>query len=361
MVKLNKLINKNVISLYRHGFTWMKLKYFIQVNNLYLTDDLKKKIDKASNIKATQISISTTIKYKYFKSDYQDKLLKINLLKIGSNSIDKRLLDLGSQLETLFKGKVLESKNTREKVTFILLVKESKNIDYKVSPDLPKIENATSIKLSREHSWVFEKCAHLLLGGMSGSGKSFQALQILSELNRITSEIYVCDGKNDELAHYSKELFKFKNVSSNINDIVKTVTNVENLMNQRYQQRQKNPRMKFKPAFLIIDEYASLKLIMDKKEYIEFEKKIKNLVLKARASNIHLVLILQRASAENFSLDIRDNCAIKVGLGNLSVEGYKMLYGLNIDKSELEHKEAGQGYISINDKIKDFQAFNIII
>ncbi|HEP1358173.1 cell division protein FtsK [Streptococcus pyogenes] len=362
--RLKKLINKHLIYFFKNGSTRMKLKYFIQVNQLYLADDIKQIIDDEQNQKSTQISVSSIIKWKYSRNEYQDKILKISFFRQGSSIIDKKLLELGPQLEALFKADLLDSNNFRDYVEYNLLVKESANEDYYISQFVhdKNVIDIHKIRLNKYYDWHFEKLPHLLISGNSGSGKSYQLYEIISESKKTTDNIYICDGKNDELTLYSKQIFKIKNIHSNEKSILKCVKEVEQEMNRRFEQRQENAKIiHFEPLFLIIDEYTSLKLTMEKREYLSLEQSIKNLILKARSANIHLVISLQRASAENMNLDIRDNCSLKLGLGNLSVENYKMIFNETINKDELKQKEVGQGYIYLDGIIKDFKAFNIII
>ena len=361
--RLRKLINKNIIRFFKIGTTRMKLKYLIQVNQLYLADDLKQVINQEEQQKQTQISVAAQIKWKYYKNEYNDKILNLIFLRQGSSLIDTKLLELGSQLEALFKADLLDSNNFRDYVEYNLLVKESANETYYINDeqDTNVIDNHT-IRLSKYHNWDFQKLPHCLISGNSGSGKSFQLYEIISEIKKLTNQIYICDAKNDELTLYAKEIFNLGNIYSDESSISRAVKAVEKEMNRRYQLRQdSNKILSFKPLFLIIDEYTSLKLTMDKKEYNSLEQSIKNLVLKARSANIHLIISLQRASSENMNLDIRDNCSLKIGLGNLSVENYKMIFNETITKEELKHKEIGQGYIYLDGNIKDFKAFNIVL
>lgn len=362
--RLRKLINKNIIRFFKIGTTRMKLKYLIQVNQLYLADDLKQIINQEEQQKQTQISVSAQIKWKYYKNEYNDKILNLIFLRQGSSLIDTKLLELGSQLEVLFKADLLDSNNFRDYVEYNLLVKESENETYYINDvqDINVIDNHT-IRLSKYHNWDFQKLPHCLISGNSGSGKSFQLFEIISEAKKLTNQIYICDGKNDELTLYAKEVFKLgNNIYSEETSISRAIKAIEKEMDKRFKQRQdSNKILSFEPLFLIIDEYTSLKLTMSKKEYNALEQSIKNLVLKARSANIHLIISLQRASSENMNLDIRDNCSLKIGLGNLSVENYKMIFNETITKEQLKYKEIGQGYIYLDGIIKDFKAFNIVL
>ena len=91
-----------------------------------------------------------------------------------------------------------------------ILVKESANETYYINDeqDTNVIDNHT-IRLSKYHNWDFQKLPHCLISGNSGSGKSFQLYEIISEAKKLTNQIYICDGKNDELTLYAK---KFSNL-----------------------------------------------------------------------------------------------------------------------------------------------------
>ncbi len=49
-----------------------------------------------------------------------------------------------------------------------------------------------------------------------------------------------------------------------------------------------------------------------------------------------------------------DNFAIRIGMKNLSVENFKMVFGVSKDESILERK--GQGYISIDGKMEQYES-----
>lgn len=362
---LRKPISKLWIYLFKNGSTRMKLKYFIQVNKLYLLEEgtFPKPSDSLLRASNNRVTISSKVEWKRLRNEYNDVILRLRFYRQGSVIIDNKLLDFGPQLEALFKADLLDSNNFRDYVEYNLLVKESANETYYINDeqDTNVIDNHT-IRLSKHYNWDFQKLPHCLISGNSGSGKSFQLYEIISEAKKLTNQIYICDAKNDELTLYAKEIFNLGNIYSDESSISKAVKAVENEMNRRFKLRQdSNKILSFKPLFLIIDEYTSLKLTMDKKEYNSLEQSIKNLVLKARSANIHLALAQQRVSSDNINLDVRDNCSLKIGLGNLSVENYRMLFNETITKEKLKHKEIGEGYIYLDGLIKNFKAFNLIL
>ena len=351
-VKLNKLLNRRLVAFYKSGITSMRLKYFIQFNQLYLLDDSE-----------GSISLSSEVKYKYYTNEVGDKVLKLVFMKTGARLIDDKIAELSGQLETLFNGDLLDLINTRNTVEFQLIVKESEQEEYVIPYELERDDSLEGyIRLSKYYSWNYRKDAHLLIGGNTGTGKSYLLYQLITETIKQTEkeEIYICDGKNDELSLHAEKIFHLKHILKSSKSILETVKTVVKEMDRRFSLRQdKGYNVEFFPIFLFIDEYTSLKLVMNKKEYQELEQSIKQLVLKARSANIHLIIALQRASSTNMDLDLRDNCSIKIGLGNLSVENYKMLFNENIEKSALKQKDIGQGYIYQQGVIKNFKAFNI--
>lgn len=360
--KLKKLLPRTIIDFYKSGWTRMKLKYLIQVNQLYLLDIAEQE---DQDTKQNSISISPIIKWKYSKNQQEDKILTLTFYKTGSGLIDKKLTELKSQIEALFKANCFSMTNRRDFIEYVLITQEGPNENYSI-PESLKIEqdinviDKNRIRLSKYHNWNFEKMPHCLISGNSGSGKSYQLYQIITEIKRIKGRVFVCDGKNDELTIYSKNLLKVDKIASNEADISTLIKAMENEMNNRFIKRQEaNEKIYFQPLFLIIDEFAALKLTMEKKEYLSLEQSIKNMVLKARSANIHIIIALQRASAENMNLDIRDNCSLKIGLGNLSAENHKMIFNESVDKESLKHKEIGEGYIYLDGIIEDFKAFNI--
>ena len=100
------------------------------------------------------------------------------------------------------------------------------------------------------------------------------------------------------------------------------------------------------PVFLIFDEVAAFKAAADRKTYNEVWDNLTQLVLKARAANVFVVLAMQQPRADTISTDIRDNLGARVSLGSLSDEGYRMTFGGSFDFLPIE--ERGTGYIMLD-------------
>lgn len=345
-VKLKKLHNRKLLSAFSHSNIRYKLKYLLQTNELYLVDEVKQLKNVEGEIqRLNKIQLSVEVKYRTEKNEYSDTILKVQFIKTGS-MLDARIHDLGSQLQSLFKANLLEKNNAIGYVEYILLYKESKEQEICDLSTYIEYGPQGYISLSKRVKWDYISKPHLLLGGNSGTGKSYLLFSIIHKMLRETQRhnIYICDGKFDELETFATDYFNLSMVASSVADIKYYIEMVEELMEQRYKDKEKNNEA----VFLVIDEFAALSLVIDKKEWQELNKRIKNIILKGRAANIHVLIAMQRASSDSIDLAIRDNTAVKIGLGNLSVENFRMIFGEGRGSNDILKRERGQGYILID-------------
>ena len=217
-----------------------------------------------------------------------------------------------------------------------------------------------AIPLTGELSWNFAHLPHMLISGGTGGGKSTFLYYLIAEFMRLgnpngfAGEVYICDPKNAELASLSHVIGSDR-VGVSPAQIAKVVRLVRERMEERYQYMQDPERFRFganaftyglNPVFLIVDEVAALKAAADKKTYTEIWDNLTQLVLKARAANVFVILAMQQPRADTISTDIRDNLGARVSLGTLSREGYQMAFGCSVDAAPIEEK--GTGYIMLD-------------
>ena len=240
-----------------------------------------------------------------------------------------------------------------------MLYKRSKNSDICDLNNLVVKDTKGTIKLSNRHNWNYISKPHLLLGGNSGSGKSYLLFSLVHKMLKETSKenIYICDGKFDELKEIADEKFKLKNNAKSVYAIIEFIKRVENEMDERYRDKFRSREA----IFLVIDEFAALSLVLEKDEFKELNKRLKTIILKGRSANIHVLIAMQRASSNSIDLDIRDNTAIRIGLGNLSTENFKMIFGETRAENEILNRGIGEGYILIDgEQISLFESPEII-
>lgn len=217
-----------------------------------------------------------------------------------------------------------------------------------------------AIPLTGELSWNFAHLPHMLIAGGTGGGKSTFIYYLIAEFLRLgngngfAGEVYICDPKNAELASLSHVIGSDR-VGVSPAQIAKVVRLCREEMDRRYEYMQDPERFRFganaftyglNPVFLIFDEVAAFKAGADKKTFAEVWDNLTQLVLKARAANVFVILAMQQPRADTISTDIRDNLGARVSLGTLSREGYQMAFGCSVDAAPIEEK--GTGYIMLD-------------
>ncbi len=216
-----------------------------------------------------------------------------------------------------------------------------------------------AIPLTGELSWNFARLPHMLIAGGTGGGKSTFIYYLIAEFLRLgnsrgfAGEVYICDPKNAELASLSHVIGSDR-VGVSPAQIARVVRLCREEMDMRYKYMSDPERFRFganaftyglNPVFLIFDEVAAFKAGADKKTFAEVWDNLTQLVLKARAANVFVILAMQQPRADTISTDIRDNLGARVSLGSLSDEGYRMTFGGSFDFLPIE--ERGTGYIML--------------
>lgn len=272
-------------------------------------------------------------------------------------------------------GVPLERKEVRTCwVDYVFVLAEERRIDAlaRISEDAPACTGVRdSVPLSESVSWRFSKLPHMLVAGGTGGGKSTFLFYLLAEFLRLgdaeggAADVFICDPKNAELASLSC-VFGSDRVGVSPAQIAGVVRRCREEMDRRYAWMQSPERFRFgasafdyglNPVFLVFDEVAAFKAEADRKTFEEVWGNLTQLVLKARAANVFVILAMQQPRAEVVSTDIRDNLGARVSLGKLSAEGYRMVFGNGFsDYQPIE--ERGAGYIMLDgwDAPKPFKA-----
>lgn len=164
--------------------------------------------------------------------------------------------------------------------------------------------------------------SHLLLTGQTGSGKTYGLLYLLLSYKTKKADLSVCDPKLSDLADLSRKL-GCKSATSK-DDIIEEVKQTFLEMERRKQQRQQEnwkisttaTQNGLSLKILIIDEFASLQLKMDKKELAELLNYLYQIILEGRALGVFVVLGLQQANATVLPTALREQFSSIFVLGN---------------------------------------------
>ena len=356
--RLRKLQKGFILNAYKDSyFIRQKMKYFLQVNDLYKVEEQKLRVSDSNVVGGkSEIQLSLRVSWKKEKNEFGDTILIVKIHKDGS-VLESRIENAIPKLQSII-GPII-SKSNSEKFYEVRLFLKQKKCRERINVT-EKIEMGPKgfIQLSKYHKWDYISSPHLLLAGESGSGKSRVLYGLIYKFLGETKKenIYICDGKGDDLYKVSKYTLDLSNVGRKDEEIFDYIKDVENLMDRRYD----GTDSKTNPIFLVVDEFAALRISMDKKDFSEMNNSLRRIILMGRAANIHLLMALQRAETSVIDGAIRDNFAIRIGLQNLSVENFKMVFGVSKDESILE-RDRGQGYISINGKMEQYESPVVIL
>lgn len=321
-----------------------KLFKFIKLNQLYISQITETKEKKYIE----------TLEMEWIDNKKDTSTFTIRVYNIGG-LLSHKVNDLGSKLEA-YLGKKLIS-NTKQLTYTDYTFELIKDERLKVSDlNLEKGRNSTVIQLTKKISYDISKAPHGLTVGTTGSGKSMFLNYKILQYASIGAEIYICDPKNADLS-----LLKFvngfseENIAVTSNQICKLLRVVNTKMMNRYDKyfsSQESFGKDFtdfglKPIVVFIDEVTAFVKVSDKKNAEEAMSYIFNLVMMGRQVGILIEVSLQRPDASILDGAIRDQLGCRVALGNLSEDGYRMVFGSNFkDYKSIEIK--GGGYVQID-------------
>ena len=216
--------------------------------------------------------------------------------------------------------------------------------------------NTTLLPLSNNLSWNILKQPHLLLAGVTGSGKTTFLNYLIIEMKKMQADIYICDPKRSDLASL-KNILGTEYVASDVNNIAKLSRIVKEKMEQRFLDYKENADhfvygysfvdYQLNPIFILFDELGAFRASADKKVFAETMANLTEVILKGREMGVFCVLSTQQPNANNIPTELRDNLSVRIALGNMSSEAYRMVFGENI-KDLSSVSAVGGGYIYLD-------------
>ncbi|MGK0575486.1 FtsK/SpoIIIE domain-containing protein [Macrococcus capreoli] len=298
--------------------------------------------------------------YRYYPTFYYRKKGKdivIHVKKDGSR-YQQHYLELETIIEPMFNCELLEKRHIGRYVKYVFrplkykkrLIMDAKNQNKRTIDDL------YTIKLSNDLIWNFVKSPHALVSGITGGGKTYFLFYMIRELLKRKADVRLLDPKNSDLTFMEKVLGSDK-VADTKGKILGQLRKAEEEMERRYELMKSSEKYKIGtdfrnfdlvPYFVIFDEITAFTSILDKKEFQEMNDRLTNIIMKGRQSGVFMFLTAQRPDADVIKGSVRDQLGLRVSLGNLSSEGYRMVYG-QTDKEfqPISKNDIGRGYILI--------------
>lgn len=216
------------------------------------------------------------------------------------------------------------------------------------------------IQLDKDKFYEFaQKQVGAIIQGATGQGKTRFLFYLVLSAAEIRSDIYFIDGKRADLYSlrfaFPEEILQ-KHVVSTPNEACRLLREIIEKMNNRYEKYFSSEKSAvgeiydyygLRPIFIFFDEVIAT-MGEDKKVGKEIESYLIQIMLKGRQAGIFAILSSQRFSAEVLSTTIRENAGMRVALGRMSKDSYRMVLGDFYDELPAAEKGIGKGYIFLD-------------
>lgn len=332
-----------------------KIARMIYTNKMYLIDDLE-----IHNLFTNKKERRKTISYFpkiYYKSG--KKSLKVYIALDGSKFHKMGMFnELGKIFEDMFNLEMIE---VTEEAFYIKYEFIRDNEYFRLSiKDIRNMEITEKYPLMKNIYWNPTKPAHGLVSGTTGAGKTYFLLALVYMFIKTGSKVYIADPKCSDL--YKLKVF-IENVGSTDNHIEMLLRKAVEEMDERYKQMESDEIGKdyrnygFSPVFFVFDEYIAYMDSLDTKARARSKSYVKQLTLKGRQAGVFIILGSQQANAESIDTVIRDQLGLRVALGKMSPEGYRMVFGNTPNKKFRSLKKDGSGHIfleGVTESIREY-------
>lgn len=287
------------------------------------------------------------------KSDF------VIIVKINS-SIDNFEKMEKLDLSPVFEGyRQMVVSNTKERNQLIFKLEK---IDFDRQIKIRKIDEIADINW-RSDLIVIDRLtsvsafSHKLLTGQTGAGKTYALLYLLLFYKMKNADVSVCDPKLSDLADLSKKLGCRSATSKD--EILEEVRQTFLEMERRKQQRQQEGWAISSVAtenglslkILMIDEFASLQLKLDKKELSELLNYLYQIILEGRALGVFVILGLQQANATVLPTALREQFSSIFVLGNSGEQTKNVAFQEKAQKIPDFPLAIGEGWCSNSSEI----------
>lgn len=271
-------------------------------------------------------------------------------IKLDGSKYQKNFLELDAILEDLFDMEVIDKRHRYWYLVYTLSNFRSQQLTIENAPVLC----GSRIPVTKILAWDYTKAPHALITGGTGGGKTYFLLYLFRYLLNSAADIWIIDPKRADFYSFRKVLGDDR-VASEAGGVLPMLRKIKQLMEDRYTYMSGRKEYEigadyrtffFHPVFLIFDEFIAFIDSLKREDKEKAMDILRQITLKGRQSGVFLILATQRADAAYLTGALRDNLGLRVSLGSLEKEGYRMTFGTT-DK-ELEKKSAGYGYIWID-------------
>lgn len=306
------------------------LQYFISANKLYETETIE--VIGRDGKTRKDSHCSNYAKFGYWENETE---LIIRAYKLADKFSDK-MNNFDTLLQALIKLPLNAKNDTISYCDYHFKKQAAKRLFVSSNNDNLEYNSSTVIPLNNNISWRIDKQPHALIAGVTGGGKTTFIFYLLIELLKMKSMLYVCDPKKSDLGSL-KHILGEEFVATESNQISRVIRQAKEEMDCRYRTYKDNPDnfrfgASFKdyglsPLFVIFDEMGAFRAGADKKVYTETMANLTEIILKGREMGVFVLLSTQQPNANNIPTELRDNLSLRIALGNMGNEGYRMVFG----------------------------------
>lgn len=311
-----------------------KLAELIFTSGYYIKPQILSKNKKNENsiFSGSLVKSREDMKTLYFPKFYikqEDNEIRI-YIRLDGSKFQKDFLELDEKLEYTFN---MQLENREVVGEYIIYTLSEFSLENRIEfSDKDMSDN--SLKLMDNVVWHFRKTPHALIVGGTGSGKSYFMFYLIKEIMRKGYGLRIVDPKISDLT-------KLKHVSVNNlvvfekEDVINLLDDVTFEMDNRYKRMLETSdnfgedyvAYGMQPFFLVFDELLAFIATCESKEKKEVMAKLTNIIVKGRQAGVFVILATQRPDTDVIDGKIRDQLALRVALGKMSGEGYKMIFG----------------------------------
>lgn len=306
------------------------LQYFISANKLYETETIE--VIGRDGKTRKDSHCSNYAKFGYWENETE---LIIRAYKLADKFSDK-MNNFDTLLQALIKLPLNAKNDTISYCDYHFKKQADERLFVSSNNDNLEYNSSTVIPLNNNISWRIDKQPHALIAGVTGGGKTTFIFYLLIELLKMKSMLYVCDPKKSDLGSL-KHILGEEFVATESNQISRVIRQAKEEMDCRYRTYKDNPDnfrfgASFKdyglsPLFVIFDEMGAFRAGADKKVYTETMANLMEIILKGREMGVFVLLSTQQPNANNIPTELRDNLSLRIALGNMGNEGYRMVFG----------------------------------
>lgn len=240
---------------------------------------------------------------------------------------------------------------------------EARLIYYTAESYIKSVQHLSKTQLMMDKNITIDlkDYPHLLVTGGTGSGKSYYAMQVILQ--------GLIRGWSIQILDFKRSYHAFKSVCEvafTVDQIISTLRKAIEELHRRQEAMasvlESNPNALaidhgFPVVLIVVEEYIALMNCgIEKKTQTDIEKMLLELVTVGRSLNIHLMMVMQVASAASLNTSVRANLPVRIVFGNAPRTILETTFGIS-DVPVISQKfEKGQGLIKLELDAEPFSA-----